>query len=440
VNMVLTLIAALTLALTKSPILTGTVAALMPVMMIGHGFVHKFMIKKNETAAGPVVSEAMGNIKTVASYGLEKEMMNRYGSLLNSECKQERRTSTMSGIAAAYQSALGFYLYAVLILFANVYITHCGMSQNAVFGTIFPLIFSVGSLSQGSAFFMDRAKGQEALRHIFNTLDRKSKINGMSKEGNTLDVVRGEIVFRAVKFAYPTRPDLIVFKRFDLTIGAGTQVAFVGHSGSGKSTAVCLVQRFYDPMEGTVLLDGTDMKTLNLAWLRQQMGMVQQEPILFAGSVADNVRYGREDATDDEIQEVCKTANAHSFIADLESGYDTEVGERGAQLSGGQKQRIAIARALIRDPKILLLDEATSALDNESERVVQEALDRLLVVKKRTTLVVAHRLSTIANSDVICFIHDGRIVEKGNYSELLAIPDGHFRKLAERQQEEAPPS
>jgi ATP-binding cassette subfamily B (MDR/TAP) protein 1 len=262
----------------------------------------------------------------------------------------------------------------------------------------------------------------------------------MSTEGNTLDVVRGEIAFRAVKFAYPTRPDLIVFRRFDLTIGAGTQVAFVGHSGSGKSTAVNLVQRFYDPMEGTVLLDGMDITSLNLAWLRRQMGMVQQEPILFAGSVAENIRYGREDATDEEIEEVCKTANAHNFISELESGYKTEVGERGAQLSGGQKQRIAIARALIRDPKILLLDEATSALDNESERVVQEALDKLLVVKKRTTLVVAHRLSTIASSDVICFIHEGRIVEKGAYSELMAIPDGHFRKLAERQQEEAPSS
>lgn len=336
----------------------------------------------------------------------------------------------------AYQNSLAFFLYSVMIFFANVYISHFNMDQDSVFGTMFPLLFSMGALQMGSAFFMDRAKAQEALRHIFNTLDRVSKIDGMSTEGESLGEVRGEIAFRAVSFAYPTRPDLMVFKNFDLTVAAGTQVAFVGHSGSGKSTAVCLVQRFYDPISGTVDFDGRDVRSLNIQWLRGQMGFVQQEPVLFAGSVSENVRYGKDDASHEEVVEACKMAHAQSFVEALENQYETDVGERGAQLSGGQKQRIAIARALIRDPKVLLLDEATSALDNESERVVQAALDQLLVAKRRTTLVIAHRLSTIAGADSICFIHEGCIVEKGTYSELMAIQDGHFRKLANRQQAE----
>jgi ATP-binding cassette subfamily B (MDR/TAP) protein 1 len=208
----------------------------------------------------------------------------------------------------------------------------------------------------------------------------------------------------------------------------------VGPSGSGKSTTIGLLQRFYDPDSGSVCLDGHDLRSLNLAFFRSQMALVQQEPVLFGGSILDNIAYGKEGASREEVEKAARSANAHGFIESFPNGYDTSVGERGAQLSGGQKQRVAIARAMIRDPKVLLLDEATSALDSESERVVQQALDELLAQKGRTTLMIAHRLATVVNSDMICVIYDGRIVEKGVHSELMRIPDGHYKQLAARQQ------
>lgn len=202
----------------------------------------------------------------------------------------------------------------------------------------------------------------------------------------------------------------------------------VGESGSGKSTVISLLERFYDPYSGRVLLDGVDIKTFRLSWLRQQMGLVGQEPILFNESIRANIAYGKEeDATEDEIIAAANAANAHSFISSLPNGYDTSVGERGTQLSGGQKQRIAIARAMLKNPKILLLDEATSALDAESERIVQEALDRVSV--NRTTVVVAHRLTTIRGADTIAVIKNGVVAEKGRHDVLMNINDGVYASL-----------
>jgi ATP-binding cassette subfamily B (MDR/TAP) protein 1 len=210
--------------------------------------------------------------------------------------------------------------------------------------------------------------------------------------------------------------------------GSLQTVALVGESGSGKSTVISLLERYYDPDSGRVLLDGVDIKTFRLSWLRQQMGLVGQEPILFNESIRANIAYGKEeDATEDEIIAAANAANAHSFISSLPNGYDTSVGERGTQLSGGQKQRIAIARAMLKNPKILLLDEATSALDAESERIVQEALDRVSV--NRTTVVVAHRLTTIRGADTIAVIKNGVVAEKGRHDALMNINDGVYASL-----------
>jgi ATP-binding cassette subfamily B (MDR/TAP) protein 1 len=210
--------------------------------------------------------------------------------------------------------------------------------------------------------------------------------------------------------------------------GSLQTVALVGESGSGKSTVISLLERFYDPDSGRVLLDGVDIKTFRLSWLRQQMGLVGQEPILFNESIRANIAYGKEGgATEDEIIAAANAANAHSFISSLPNGYDTSVGERGTQLSGGQKQRIAIARAMLKNPKILLLDEATSALDAESERIVQEALDRVSV--NRTTVVVAHRLTTIRGADTIAVIKNGVVAEKGRHDVLMNINDGVYASL-----------
>ena len=226
------------------------------------------------------------------------------------------------------------------------------------------------------------------------------------------------IKFTNVKFHYPSRKEALLLKGLSLGVQPGQTAALVGPSGGGKSTIVQLLQRFYDPVEGNITIDGVDLKDFDLRWLRSQIGLVSQEPILFEGTVAENIRYGKYNATEEEVIDAAKMANAHNFIVnDLDKGYDTTVGERGAQLSGGQKQRIAIARAILKNPKILLLDEATSALDSESEGLVQDALDKLMI--GRTTVVIAHRLTTIRNSDVINVIAQGKLIESGMHLELL---------------------
>jgi ATP-binding cassette subfamily B (MDR/TAP) protein 1 len=221
---------------------------------------------------------------------------------------------------------------------------------------------------------------------------------------------------------------------YNLKIAAGTTVALVGSSGSGKSTAIQLVERFYDPISGAVTLDGVDLRQLNVRWLRQQIGLVGQEPVLFAGTIADNISYGKPGSTRDEVEAAAKMANAYDFIQEFPAKLDTDVGEKGGQLSGGQKQRIAIARAIIKNPAVLLLDEATSALDTESERIVQKALDDLLAKSKRTTIVIAHRLSTIRNADKIAVVDKGRIVEEGTHDELMNRgEEGRYFKLNNQQ-------
>ncbi|MEC7948471.1 MAG: ABC subfamily B transporter ATP-binding protein, partial [Myxococcota bacterium] len=233
-----------------------------------------------------------------------------------------------------------------------------------------------------------------------------------------------------VHFAYPTRPDAPVLAGFTLSLAPGQVVALVGPSGGGKSTVAALLSRFYDPDRGEIALDGRPFAALDAAWLREQVGVVSQEPILFATSVAENIRYGRPDASDIEVERAAEAANALAFVRDFPAGFDTRVGERGVRLSGGQKQRIAIARALLKDPAVLVLDEATSALDAESEHLVQEALERLM--RGRTTLVIAHRLSTVRSADRVVVLDRGRVAEAGTHDELLAL-GGLYRKLVERQ-------
>ena len=240
----------------------------------------------------------------------------------------------------------------------------------------------------------------------------------------------GHIELRDVRFAYPSAPDTLVCKGYSLDVPAGQTVALSGASGSGKSTAVALIERFYDPDAGAVLLDGVDLRKLNVHWLRQQLGLVSQEPVLFQGSVEHNIGYGKENATRAEIEEAARNANAYDFVTkELGDGFATDVGIRGGKLSGGQKQRVAIARALLRKPSVLLLDEATSALDNESERVVQAALDAVLATQKRTTLVIAHRLSTIRGADKIVVLREGAVAEQGTHDELLSNPEGLYFAL-----------
>lgn len=259
-------------------------------------------------------------------------------------------------------------------------------------------------------------------------------IDSSSNTGLKPPIITGAISFRNVCFAYPTRPNNPIFNGFNLDIKAGSTVALVGPSGGGKSTTVGLIERFYDPSSGTIKIDGVNLKDINVSYLRGLLGYVGQEPTLFATSIAGNIRYGKQNATMEEVVAAAKMANAHDFIKSLPDGYDTQVGDNGSQLSGGQKQRIAIARVLVSNPKILILDEATSALDSESELVVQEALDKLLVQQKRTTIIIAHRLTTIRNADTIAVISNGQVVEKGSHRKLMNAPTGHYRNLVEKQE------
>jgi ATP-binding cassette subfamily B (MDR/TAP) protein 1 len=294
------------------------------------------------------------------------------------------------------------------------------------------IMFGAVGMGQFAADASDKAVAAKAAESIQRLWSLQSKINGLSEQGLTLDKVQGEIRFQSCSFSYPQRPEHVVYDKINMTFESGKTVALVGPSGCGKSTAVALVERFYDVDDdgGCVTLDGVDIRTLRVSWLRAQIGLVSQEPVLFSGSIMENILFGKMGATREDVEAAAKMANAHDFISEFPSGYDTQVGEKGVQLSGGQKQRVAIARAIIRDPSILILDEATSALDSASERVVQEALDRLVTQKRRTTIVIAHRLSTIRNADKIIVLNQGAVVEEGTHDQLMQNGSGHhYRDL-----------
>lgn len=288
------------------------------------------------------------------------------------------------------------------------------------------------SLGQAAPNISTFLRARTAAYPIFQMIERSTVNKASSKTGRTLPAVDGHIQFRNVHFSYPSRPDVVILDRFSLDFPAGKIVALVGGSGSGKSTVVSLIERFYEPLSGSVLLDGHDIKELDVKWLRRQIGLVNQEPALFATSIRENILYGKGDATMEEINHAAKLSEAITFINHLPDRYETQVGERGIQLSGGQKQRIAISRAILKNPSILLLDEATSALDAESEKSVQEALDRVMV--GRTTVVIAHRLSTIRNADTIAVVDGGRIVETGTHEQLMGNPCSAYSSLIQLQE------
>ena len=303
------------------------------------------------------------------------------------------------------------------------------ISFAAIMRVLLVLIFMAFGFAQISRDATDKAEAIEAARRVHAILELKSDIDPVSEEGEVPKApAAGRIEVRDVHFSYPSRREVAVYRDFQLTIEAGQTVALAGPSGCGKSTLVSLLERFYDVDSGCVLLDGVDVRSLRLSWLRSQIGLVSQEPVLFAGTIGWNISLGREGATQEEVEAAAAMANA-GFVSDFPDGYETQVGEKGQQLSGGQKQRIAIARAILRDPPILVLDEATSALDASSERVVQAALDSLLRSKQRTTVVIAHRLSTIRDADKIAVVSGGSVVEEGPHDELMTREGGIYRAL-----------
>ncbi|ESO99813.1 hypothetical protein LOTGIDRAFT_201107 [Lottia gigantea] len=413
--------------------------AFSPVVFIITSFVGKRLRKmaakesKHYSQAGAVAEESLRNIRTVQAFqGQEKEAQ-RYETKLKEVDKVNSKKGLTMGLALSVFWSILYIAFCITFWYGVKLFQDEGLAV----GKIVPVFFGIliGSVSLGNAFpYIETiSQGRGAADNIFKIIDATPTIDGSSDVGDK-PKVEGNIAIKNVNFTYPARPDVQVLKNFSLDVDKGKVVALVGSSGSGKSTVIQLVQRFYDPSCGQVLLDGKDIKTLNVKFLRQQIGVVSQEPVLFASTIEENIRYGDLNASKDEIIQAAKEANAHSYITSLPKGYETVVGERGAQLSGGQKQRIAIARALVRNPKILLLDEATSALDHESEAVVQNALEK--AEAGRTTIVIAHRLSTVRNADVIAVVSDGEIVELGKHSELME-KQGTYYNLVKTQVSEA---
>ncbi|KAF3675298.1 ABC transporter B family member 3 [Capsicum annuum] len=349
----------------------------------------------------------------------------------------------VSGIGLGGVLLILLSTYRLAIWYGSKLIIEKGYHGGDVINVLMAIMMSGMSLGQTTPSLNAFAAGQAAANKLFETINRKPLIDTSDMSGLVLADIEGEIELKDVYFRYPSRLDVQIFSGFSLVVPSGTTVALVGQSGSGKSTIIGLLERFYDPEAGEVLLDGINLKKYQLKWLRQQMGLVSPEPILFATTIKENISYGKENATEEEIRAAIEIANAANFIEQLPQGLDTKVGEHGTQLSGGQKQRLAIARAILKNPKILLLDEATSALDAESERIVQEALEK--VMAKRTTVVVSHRLTTISNADYIAVLHTGKLLEQGdaddkkdNEQSLGNRKTVPIRRLAELNKPELP--
>jgi len=481
-----TVIAGFTLAFVASWRVTLVVMGCVPIMAMSTGAVLK--LNQSKTArdnasykkAGMIVYQVASSIRTILALNAGEEMIEKFTT-----ATQEAHDGAVSqliwvGVAngALMSSFMLAYVvvvaYGSYLLYDGVATTGCdpsgAITENVsctpagedVFLALMGVIFAGATLPQISTAMEAFSGARAACFPALLAMSRKSttgdegmdmdntahsvalqkRASGVNLPDYTIDVssplgikpkgVLGEIEFRNVNFSYPTRKEAQVFNGFDLKIEAGKTVALVGASGGGKSTTVQLIERFYDPTFGMITLDGKDIRELNVSWLRQHIGLVSQEPKLFATTIRANIAVAKPDATMKEIEDAARQANAHDFISTLQNGYDTHVGDQGAQLSGGQKQRIAIARTLITDPKIILLDEATSALDSESEAIVQEALDVIMSKGDVTVVVIAHRLSTIKNADMIAVVDQGKVAETGTHDELLEA-QGKYFDLVEAQ-------
>ncbi|CAE6468894.1 unnamed protein product [Rhizoctonia solani] len=384
--------------------------------------------KEAHEESAQVACEAAGAIKTVASLTREKDCCDNYSRSLEGPLQRSNRTALYSNAFYALSQSMIFFVIALVFWYGSKLVGSQEYSTNAFFICLMSTTF--GSIQAGNVFMFvpDMSSAKGAANDIINLLDSTPEIDAESSEGKSVPNATGRVVLEDIHFRYPTRPGVRVLRNLNLVVEPGTYIALVGASGSGKSTVIQLIERFYDPLAGKVTLDGQDISELNVQEYRKHIALVSQEPTLYSGSIRFNILLGankpHDQVTQAEIEQACRDANILDFITSLPQGFDTEVGGKGSQLSGGQKQRIAIARALLRNPKVLLLDEATSALDSTSEKVVQAALDN--AAKGRTTIAIAHRLSTIQNADRIYYIKDGKVAEAGTHDELLALRGGYF--------------
>ena len=413
--------------------LTAFTLLIVPVMGYIMGRIGRKLKQASATAQGlwsdtmSQVEETLGGLRIIKAFCAEEKMNRRFDQINSSYRTHLMRVNIRQASAHPMSEFLGTVMIVIVLWFGGMLV----LSNQAITGPTFiyymVILYSIiNPLKEFSKASYNIPKGLASMERIDKILMAEDTIIEPKKPQH-ITSFEHEIEFRDVSFKYA---DQWVLRHINLTIPKGKTIALVGQSGGGKSTLVDLIPRYYDVQEGEVLIDGINVKNLGIHDLRQLIGNVNQEAILFNDSFRNNIAFGVDDATDEQINEAAKIANAYDFIMQSEHGFDTNIGDRGGRLSGGQRQRVSIARAILKNPPILILDEATSALDTESERLVQDALERLM--KTRTTVAIAHRLSTIKNADEICVIHEGQIVERGTHEELLA-KDGYYKKLNDMQ-------
>lgn len=375
------------------------------------------------------LEETLGGLRVIKAFVAEDKMQARFDHVTEAVKKKTGRVSTRQALAHPMSEFLGTVLIAIVLGFGGVVI----LSEKAWFDAptfIFYMVILysvINPLKDFAKAGYNIPKGMASVERVNKILETESNLKEIP-DAKEVEGFNDEITFDHVSFSYDT--DRKILDDINLSVKKGSTVAIVGESGAGKSTLVDLIPRFYDVTGGSIKIDGTDIRDIKVHSLRSLMGNVNQEPILFNDTIFNNIAFGVEDATMEDVVAAAKIANAHEFIMEKEDGYNTNIGDRGMRLSGGQRQRLSIARAILKNPPILILDEATASLDTESERLVQEALDRLM--SSRTTIAIAHRLSTIKNSDEIIVMHEGKIVERGKHEELLAL-NGYYKKLTDMQ-------
>lgn len=435
IRQIITIPVALFFLLFISPRLTVFMIAVIPVVALIGIFFGKYIKKLSKDAqddiaeSNGVVDETLHGIASVKAYANEFFEIARYkksiDSSVNTSIKNAKWRGAFIGLimfaaGAAIVSIIWYGLHMVQVGELSI----GGLLQFAIYSALLGV-----SLGGSAELFAKLQKSIGATEHLMDILEETTE--NVSLEKSERISIKGNIAFNNIKFSYPSRRDIEVIKDVSFSVETGKQIAFVGPSGSGKTTIAALLYRFYNPESGTITIDGKNITDYQLSEIRNEMAMVPQDVMLFGGSIKENIEYGKPGATEEEIFEAAKQANALEFIESFPEKFETLVGDRGIQLSGGQKQRIAIARAILKNPSILVLDEATSALDSESERLVQEALERLM--KGRTSLVIAHRLSTIKNADNIIVLDHGKIKETGTHSELIQLENGIYKNLSTLQ-------
>lgn len=381
-----------------------------------------------------MVEETLGGLRIIKAFCAEEKMNKRFNQVNSSYRDNIMRVNIRQQMAHPMSEFLGTILIVVVLWFGGILVLDYGRIDGPTIIFYLVMLYSIiNPLKEFSKASYNIPKGLASMERIDKILQAEVEIKDKENPEH-ISSFEHQIEFRHVSFAYTDHQNdelVYVLKDINLVIPKGKTIALVGQSGSGKSTMLDLIPRYYDVQEGEVLIDGINVKDLCVHDLRQLIGNVNQEAILFNASFKDNIRFGKTDATDEEIANAAKIANAYEFITKSEHGFDTNIGDRGGRLSGGQRQRVSIARAILKNPPILILDEATSALDTESERLVQDALE--ILMKTRTTVAVAHRLSTIKHADEICVLHEGKIVERGTHDELIR-KDGYYKKLHDMQQ------